>query len=743
MHLFPKRANRLPPAIFFLIALVAVANFVWLWSDQRPFAWDESIHYLGAIGYHETLHQAKPDTFIKLLYQSDFYPPWHELLTGTIFLLGHPSPKTAAFINVAYLAGIIFLLCLLGRKMFDVHAGVLAGFVFAASSMVVIQSEYFMLDIPLAFFVCLGLYGFVRSESFTSRQWSLVYGLAFGLALLTKWSAVIFLLVPPLAVGLRSVWRQEAKAGRIWVNIILTFALAGVLAAPWYAVHLPQFLRHAPAYVYQRGVLENDPPLLSLGSWFFYPAALFTQMSWPLALLALLGVVIFLLNSRNGWLAGLWLGLPYLFLTLIRNKDMRYTLPWLPLVSLLAVGWTSKLAEPSRKLWHGVIMAFALGQLIYVHAGVYAGPLYRWLSTTIWGVPMIDSRAPDPRPWPLDRILRDVESLAPEYQRPVCLRVVPDHASFNRVAFLVAQTQAPRGRILISGNTDWPAFTDFAITKTGDLGLPFTIEHPLAITRELARWEKQEQAPFRLVKRYALPDGSEALLYLRAPVDRQSSSTEILEALQQHFSQLLSRYVRDGQNLKLDIIPLSPGLTMEGRFKSLRIRVQSGRIGDFAHNPLGVPVRNLDLELLGIDLDLAAAMENKILPYRLETIRVNCLELHADDINRALAGGNAEERKARVSFEPGVIRCTWAGRPPVTASLGLKVKPDPQSKDSDNLRFNLRRLSLYGISLPGWLFQPVLEDFNPLLKLAGFPGRVVLGKLILLPGTLKLVLENP
>jgi len=62
---------------------------------------------------------------------------------------------------------------------------------------------------------------------------------------------------------------------------------------------------------------------------------------------------------------------------------------------------------------------------------------------------------------------------------------VPDDSHFSRVTFVVEQSNTVSA-VYLSGNTNWPAFTDFIITKTGSLGLPFAIERPKVISQELS-----------------------------------------------------------------------------------------------------------------------------------------------------------------------------------------------------------------------------------------------------------------
>lgn len=728
----------IPWKLLALWAVVLAATLLWLSLDRRPFAWDESVHYMGAAGYYRTLRHPGPDTLRTILYQSDFYPPLQEFLTGAWFLITGPSPRAAAVFNVFYLLLITWLLWLVGRRLDDENAGLTAAFLTAASAAFVIQSKFLMLDIPLAFWVLLGLYCFLRSEGFSQRSWALAYGLTFGMALLTKWSAIFFLALPPVGAGLAALYRRERGVSRVWINLGGAYLLAGLLAAPWYLAHLAQMARHARGVAYVVGVVENDPPVFSPASWLYYLGACLELLSWPLALLVLAGLVWSLWRRHRPALWALWLGAPYVLLTLIRNKDGRYLMPLLPLLCLAAMLGTRDIPEPGRRRLHAGLTGLALLQLLYVNFGVYAGPLRTWLSQPVAGRPLIQERSPDASVWPIGTVLDDVLHAAESWHRKPVLRVIPDHASFTRFTFIVEQSRRPDARVLLTGGTDWPAFTDFAVTKTGALALPFLVEQPRRITGELEAAAAGADPRFEVIRRYPLPDGSEALLYSRRDVRDPGPPAKILDELHLLLTRLLARYVKDADQLSVDIIPISAEQTLAGRFQAVRIRARSARVGDFAHKPLGVTIRNLDLELSGLALDLNQARREKLIPYELDELAVNHLEMDADALNRSLAAAGGDASRVQAAFEDGRLRVEWAGRPQARVELALRVVPDTVLEGSDNLRFDLKSVRVSRLPLPARLLQPLAEDFNPLFKLAGWTCRVRLGGLKVENGKLEL-----
>ncbi len=722
-----------------LLALV-LAQWAWLRLDARPLAWDESIHYMGAMGYYRLLLQGGWDLFSRILFHSDFYPPLTELTTGLVFLVTKASPDIAAFLNVFYLAGTIVFLWLAGRRLALETSSLLAGYLVAAAALVSIQSKVFMLDIPLMFWVTLGFYVCLASDQFTRRRWVALYGLVLGLALLTKWSALFFLVPPPLWLAISASFRKDKPLTR-WLHVLLAFGLAAVIAGPWYLVHLAKLLKNTSGYFHARGVLENDPSLLSPAAWFYYAGSLFRQFSWPLGLLVAGGLGLTLLRRWRLSLWGMWLVAPYLILMLIRNKDHRYTLPILPIICLASLVWVQDLKAPLRqRLVLGLVVA-ALLQMGYVHLGEQAGGLHRLLNHKILGAPLIESRAPDTREWPLGAILADVAELGKPLGRKPQLRIIADDSAFTRVTFVVEQTRRPPD-VQLSGATNWPAFTDFAVTKTGSLGLDFAVAKPREITQQLLDEKSPVGKRFELLRRYPLPDNSEALLFARRERPLPIPAILIREAFRLGLKQLLSGYIRGAESLSVEIETGSDRETQLGHISTIRVRATNGLVGDFQHKPLGVSFEILDLQISDLLLDLTTLWQGEVIPYYIGGLQVNQLELSDQKVNRSLAQAKDDVQHLRLEFGFEFLCARWLGQVPAEVCARLEVYPDPHATGSDNLRFRILQLRVAWVRLPGWVVQPLLTDFNPLFKLAGFPGQVKLGTLRLLPGRLELGVQG-
>lgn len=721
-----------------LLLLVAGLNAVWLLIDHKPFAWDESIHYMGAVGYYRAWLAGGLSGLAAFWSQSDFYPPFIEWLTGTIFLITNPHPDGAAFLNVFYLIIIAILMLMIGKCLFDLDSAVLAIYLFLTASAVSIQSKYFMLDIPMTMTIIAALLIFVMSKKFTQRKWSLLYGVVFALAMLIKWSAVFFLALPPLLTAVYLTIKRDKQMTAVWLNLVLAYGLTALLAFPWYAIHLIKLVRNTAGYFFERGALENDPSFITWQAWLYYLLGLLKQYSLPVGVLAIVGLIWSLLKKKQWPIFLLWVAVPYVIFSFIGNKDYRYTLPLLPVISLYAAWGGMKLAGRKKEI---LLIGSALllsGQLLYSHFGGYAGVLSNLFNRQIAGMKVIEAITPDHRQWPLAAILADVQASAKSLGRAPLLRVIPDAAQFSQVTFVVEQSRKNYG-VKLASITNWPAFTDYAVTKSGGLGLPFLIQKQQAITESLLNSTTAVAARFEKIQSYDLPDGSQAYLFKRIEKPIKQMTAEVIEQqLRAQLVKLVEQYIQSTDQLVITIEQFSPRETQLGRFKTIKISAENGLVGDFKHKPLGIPFEHMAISMHDLIIDLKAMQRGELLPYALKKMEVNRLQLSDQALNTHFEKQTDELKNCRIDFSLNQLTFRYLNQWHPIVTMALTTKADHHEQPSENLYFNIINVKLAGMPLPGWLIQLVLNDFNPLFKLSGFPVELQLNQIRLIDGGLHL-----
>ena len=136
---------------------------------------------------------------------------------------------------------------------------------------------------------------------------------------------------------IRVLWTRDRR--RI-SNLALAAVLVTLVAAIWYGPHFRDVIA-----IYrenqQAAVNENEAPLFSFGSNFFYVHALISsQIQLPLAVIFAAGLVYSMVRCRKqSLILYLWILSGIVCFTLVANRDARYTAPVLPAAALISVCW--------------------------------------------------------------------------------------------------------------------------------------------------------------------------------------------------------------------------------------------------------------------------------------------------------------------------------------------------------------------------------------------------------------------
>ena len=160
-----------------------------------------------------------------------------------------------------------------------------------------------------------------------------------------KQTALFFLLIPILWV-----WGSCLK-NRQWLSLtqfISSIAIAILICFPWYRTNWLLILTSGKRATVDSAIAEGDPALNTLDAWTYNGSVFPYLLSWCLLLVPIVGLILFAVfrkpknplspNCQWTWLTIFLLG-GYLLSSLNINKDARYILPLLPVLSsILAVG---------------------------------------------------------------------------------------------------------------------------------------------------------------------------------------------------------------------------------------------------------------------------------------------------------------------------------------------------------------------------------------------------------------------
>src|SRR5206468_116028 len=228
---------------------------------------------------------------------------------------------------------------------------------------VVCSALGFQLDLPLATLVVTSVLLLVRTDGFTRRGWSVLAGLVFGVGMLTKPPFAAYLL--PAVVWV--IFREHRR--RAVANAALAALVAAAVGLAWYGPRVVGMPRQIALRAVTHGAEEGKPPTLSTAALAFYPTSLPVQLGVLATALLLAGLVVAVIR-REGFVVVAFL-VPFALFVLLRNKDLRYTLPLLPAAAALG---GMALAELGPRLRRGGLGVVLLVGLVQVSAVAWAVP---------------------------------------------------------------------------------------------------------------------------------------------------------------------------------------------------------------------------------------------------------------------------------------------------------------------------------------------------------------------------------
>lgn len=262
----------------------------------------------------------------------------------------------------------VYLLFLLGRRLYGLWGGVLAA-AFSAFTVLQIQlAHFFAVDPVSTTFTLLALYGSILLYDRKSAGAAIVAGVGVALAVASKFSAlpVAFL---PIAAGYLAIRHQNKISdpqipnpksqiqnhiiGLVILSLAVAFALF-VVTSPFVLLDFGNFRR---AVLDEQGNMVSglaDFPFTrqyrhTTAYWYFIEQQLRWGMGWALGLLGLAGAIWVALKTIRGQaqvgelLALLWIVLYFGPTGLFLAKFMRYMSPVVPLLSLFGAGLVAAL----------------------------------------------------------------------------------------------------------------------------------------------------------------------------------------------------------------------------------------------------------------------------------------------------------------------------------------------------------------------------------------------------------------
>ncbi|GEM_PF-3487531 len=318
--------------LILLILFFVSGNIVWIILDGSPPLWDIAGHSARSILVAQLLHDWNFHSILRL---DTIYPPFSYIVSGILFLLfgsnaDIPQYSLLLWTMVLYISTYSIAVQLYQKKSIGVGACLLL----LGYPLLLHFSRIFDLDLPQTAIVTATFAALLRSKNFTDYPWTLGTACLIALALLTKWTSIIFLFGPFFMILVSTLRAKEHRSVSL-KNISHGFLLLLCIAGPWYALHSFEVLKSLIA-TRNNGFSVPFENLISFKNSFYYIGKTITGMSWPLALFACAGFLRLLYKrTRQDWFLIVWCVVPYLVMTfLLYSKENRYFLPIFPALAI-------------------------------------------------------------------------------------------------------------------------------------------------------------------------------------------------------------------------------------------------------------------------------------------------------------------------------------------------------------------------------------------------------------------------
>jgi len=275
------------------------------------------------------------------------------------------------------LATSVFLLILLiamykiGALLYDRKTGLFLAFFISFIPIIFSQARIQMLDLPLTAMCTLSLYLLLRTRYFTSLPYSILAGIVWGLAQLTKELFLVFFLPALIYYAILSVKKgKEASPKRVWVNIILSLVTFSTVAGMVYL----QKQNNIMWKVYMRNTTYYSSNAYCLLYILAFPFAYFHPFLF--AVLFPFFIVYFIKAGAGKRTLFYAFIIPLIVFSLSPDKYARFLTPLVPVFVLICTeGIRASLKGRTKTMFLSGLLILSAAQFIAINSG---SPFYFW-----------------------------------------------------------------------------------------------------------------------------------------------------------------------------------------------------------------------------------------------------------------------------------------------------------------------------------------------------------------------------
>ena len=697
------------------LALVLITA-VWLAIDRRPPEWDHANHLERVVHCAEDMARRDVRAIIE---RSSFYPPVVPCGAAVVYRLAPSDVAAAQSVILVFLGLGMAAVYLLGRRLAGGTEGVVAAVVFGCAPFVVFSSLRFQLDLPLAAMVAVALLVILHTEGFTRLGWSLVAGLVFGVGMLTKPPFAAYVLVPVVLVVATSLDRRRAT-----IHAVLAVLIGAALSVPWYGPRLFGIIPQIANRSFKQAAESGHPDPLTATALLFYPTWLAPQIGVLALVLLLVGIVVAVM--RRQWFVLSALLAPFALFELLQNKNLRYTLPIVPVAAVLA-GMAFGLLRGRARTVGAIVLALVCA--LQVSATALALPS-GWTLPGL-GVPFVLESPPSTGNWRH----REIMALISKDSRgqPATVSIVPNDNYFSVSNFRYYGTRDGLPLQLTRAWDGEPIGVEYMVLKTGDVGPSWTAEKPRRIAERLQN-DGALARVFPVIGEFQLPDGSTATVRARRLTEAVAETpAAFAREVQAAVRRALADVATDVQGLEIELS--HDDTLLRGHIGRVEIRAATARVGELKR-PGSPLLRVGDVQFVFEDVlvnPFAVHTTGRLSPLDARRAVLERGTIREDDL-RAFLKEQKGFKTASVKFEPGALVFAMSLPGPDVAA---RVRVLPATEKPFALAAD--HVTVGGIPVPAMLVDWVVRTWDPSPRIASrLPVPVSLGRVDITPEAIRI-----
>lgn len=337
--------GRFLPELSPVLSLIVIAAFALLWKlgAGSLAAWDEAI-------YAQVSKEILSDRDWLTLHWA--YQPWFEKpplfmwITAIFYRLFGVSEFWARVPSALSGITLVVLTYSIGKLAYSKRVGILAGVILLTCYQFISFARFGTMEVMLALFVYLAIYGYLRLKDGKQEWWYLVW-CSCAVALMVKGAGGI---VAPGAIVLALVFDRRFKAAIQSKHFWLGLLTALLIVAPW---HILMYVRYGHAFIDEylgyHVIARSTRTLEGHASSYFYFVGRLLDGFFPWVLLTPFAVVAFVREKVRGrsqsWILPLLTLLVFGVYTLISTRRPWYIVPIYPALSIIIAAFLVRLYE--------------------------------------------------------------------------------------------------------------------------------------------------------------------------------------------------------------------------------------------------------------------------------------------------------------------------------------------------------------------------------------------------------------